>query len=294
MTLTLLPQSFQTRSAPTSNVNAKAGAAATPPSANAAYSPGFYDDQSVGSRRSALETIPLLQRFVHVSSVLDVGCGVGTWLCAFREHGVTDLVGLDGAYVDRARLQIAQESFIPCDLTAPPPLGRKFDLVTSLEVAEHLPAEAAGDFVSYLTSFSPVVLFSAAVPGQGGRHHVNEQWPDYWAARFEQHGFTAVDCLRPLLWNNPHVEWWYAQNAFLFVKQETLAENSALSEAARQTDRNRLAIVHPRAYQAAQARFELVSLRRAVRLAESIVQATFLRRDPPPEPFSSTARTAAP
>jgi SAM-dependent methyltransferase len=271
----------------TSVSTATASRAATAPSATkGSYSPGFYDDQSTGSRRSARETIPLLQRFVHVSSVLDVGCGVGTWLSAFREQGVSDVMGLDGTYVDRARLQIPAEQFVPCDLTAPPELPRKFDLVTSLEVAEHLPAAAADGFVRYLTSFSPAVLFSAAVPGQGGKHHVNEQWPDYWAARFEQHGFTVVDCLRPLLWNNPHVEWWYAQNTFLFVKSETLAGNSALSEAARRTDRQRLAIVHPRAYQAAQGKFELVSLRRALRLAESIVQATFLRRNPPPEPFS--------
>lgn len=271
-----------------STATAKLRSVTSPSSANGTYSSGFYDDQSAGSRRSALETIPLLKRFVPVSSVLDVGCGIGTWLGAFREHGVSDLIGLDGAYVQRASLQIPQESFIPCDLTAPPDLGRKFDLVTSLEVAEHLPAAAADGFVRYLTSFSPVVMFSAAVPGQGGKHHVNEQWPDYWAARFEQHGFTVVDCLRPLLWNNPHVEWWYAQNTFLFVKSDVLAENSALREAAKQTDRNRLAIVHPRAYQAAQGRFELVSLRRAVRLAESIVQATFLRRDPPPEPYTGT------
>jgi SAM-dependent methyltransferase len=273
-----------------STVTASRGATA-PSSTKGSYSPGFYDDQSIGSRRSALETIPLLQRFVHVSSVLDVGCGVGTWLSAFRERGVSDVMGLDGTYVDRARLQIPAERFVPCDLTAPPELSRKFDLVTSLEVAEHLPAAAADGFVRYLTSFSPAVLFSAAVPGQGGKHHVNEQWPDYWAARFEQHGFTVVDCLRPLLWNNPHVEWWYAQNTFLFVKSETLAGNSALSEAARRTDRQRLAIVHPRAYQAAQGKFELVSLRRALRLAESIVQATFLRRDPPPEPFSGKLGT---
>jgi SAM-dependent methyltransferase len=273
-----------------STATASRGATA-PSSTKGSYIPGFYDDQSIGSRRSARETIPLLQRFVHVSSVLDVGCGVGTWLSAFREHGVSDVMGLDGTYVDRARLQIPAEQFVPCDLTAPPELPRKFDLVTSLEVAEHLPAGAADGFVRYLTSFSPAVLFSAAVPGQGGKHHVNEQWPDYWAARFEQHGFTVVDCLRPLLWNNPHVEWWYAQNTFLFVKSETLAGNSALSEAARRTDRQRLAIVHPRAYQAAQGKFELVSLRRALRLAESIVQATFLRRNPPPEPFSGKLGT---
>lgn len=263
-------------------------AAPEPPAKKSTYSPAFYDGQSKGSRLSAAQTLPLLQKWLRISSVLDVGCGVGTWLGMFREAGIHDVLGLDGAYVSRDRLQIPEENFKASDLTSPPHLGRKFDLTMSLEVAEHLPAAAADGFVRYLTSFSKVVLFSAAIPGQGGKYHVNEQWPDYWVKRFEQQGFVVIDCLRPLLWNNPHVEWWYAQNMFLFVKADELEKHAVLRELAAKTTRERLAVVHPRAYQSANRKLELVSLRRAVRLARSIVEATWKRPAKAPEPFSGT------
>lgn len=259
-----------------------------PPVKKSTYSPAFYDGQSKGSRLSAAQTLPLLQKWLRISSVLDVGCGVGTWLAMFREAGITDVLGLDGAYVSRDRLHIPEQNFKPADLTSPPHLGRKFDLVMSLEVAEHLPATAADGFVRYLTSFSKVVMFSAAIPGQGGKHHVNEQWPDYWVKRFEQQGFVVIDCLRPLLWNNPNVEWWYAQNLFLFVKEDELEKNAVLRDLAKKTARDRLAVVHPRAYQSANRKLELVSLRRAVRLARSIVEATLKRPASAPEPFTGT------
>ena len=71
-----------------------------------------------------------------------------------------------------------------------------------LEVAEHIPPECADIFVESLTwGLAPVIMFSAAVPGQGGTLHLNEQWPAYWASKFAQHGYVLIDCLRPQLWD---------------------------------------------------------------------------------------------
>jgi hypothetical protein len=92
-----------------------------------------------------------------------------------------------------------------------------------------------------------VILFSAAIPFQGGVSHVNEQWPDYWAALFERHQYLAVDYVRPIVWNNPEVVWWYAQNAMIFVREDNLPRFSRLAEAAKASDR-RLSLVHPRRY----------------------------------------------
>jgi hypothetical protein len=96
--------------------------------------------------------------------------------------------------------------------------------------------------VDCLTRLGQVVLFSAAIPHQGGTHHVNEQWPDYWAALFERHAYTVVDAIRPRIWNDPDVEWWYAQNTLLFVHRDSRARVSAPAGA------GPLAIVHPRSY----------------------------------------------
>lgn len=184
------------------------------------YDRKFFDDHRGWARSSADVVAPLLIDLVAPDSVVDVGCGVGTWLSSFRAAGVTDVLGLDGGYVDRSRVDIPMEQFRAVDLEEPLPPGRRFDLAMSLEVAEHLPAERGSGFVADLVALAPVVLFSAAVPHQGGTHHVNERWPDYWSSLFAVHGYEPADCLRPRLWDDDRVAWWYAQNILVFVSPE--------------------------------------------------------------------------
>src|SRR5262249_37347034 len=92
---------------------------------------GYYRALSDGARRSARVVLPLVLEFVRPRSVIDVGCGLGTWLAVFREHGVADVWGVDGDYVDRERLEIPAGRFLAHDLSQPLPLGRSFALVVS-------------------------------------------------------------------------------------------------------------------------------------------------------------------
>ena len=174
--------------------------------ADTAYPDRFFDFHREGSQRSAREVIPVVRQFIEPKSVVDVGCGIGTWLSEFENAGITDCLGIDGGYVDREQLLIERERFQVHDLEMPLNLDRRFDLAVSLEVAEHLPAACADTFVESLTRLSSAILFSAAIPRQGGDHHVNEQWPEYCQERFERHGYVVVDCLRRLLWRNANVE----------------------------------------------------------------------------------------
>ena len=89
-----------------------------------------------------------------------------------------------------------------------------------LEVAEHLPEQSAKTLVESLCSLSDFILFSAAIPGQGGLHHLNEQWQEYWVVQFKEKGFAAFDCIRPKIWNNSKIQFWYKQNILLFAKRE--------------------------------------------------------------------------
>jgi hypothetical protein len=130
---------------------------------------------------------------------------------------VSDVLGLDGSYIDRSHLEIPQACFQSRDLTQRVELDRRFDLAMSLEVAEHLPPEAASGFVAALCDASDVIMFGAAVPQQGGAGHINEQWPEYWEALFKLRGFRQFDCLRAALWDDPDVVYWYAQNTFIYV-----------------------------------------------------------------------------
>jgi SAM-dependent methyltransferase len=184
------------------------------------YSSEFFRALEAGVLRSARHVVPLVMRIVrNPQSVVDVGCGLGGWLHVFQEYGVPDVLGIDGEYVDRRSLQIRPDQFRAQDLESSAPLAdRQFDLVVCLEVAEHLSVATASGFVRRLTALGDVVLFSAAIPGQGGTNHVNEQWPSYWEQLFNEAGFIVVDALRPLIWADEAVEPWYAQNILLFVR----------------------------------------------------------------------------
>jgi SAM-dependent methyltransferase len=182
-------------------------------------------------------------------SVVDVGCGIGTWLSVFYEQGISDILGIDGAYVNRDQLLFPEEYFVACDLTKPLILPSdhrsSFDLAVSLEVAEHLPEESAAQFVASLVLLAPVVLFSAAIPHQGGTDHVNEQWPNYWAALFHDRGYVTIDWLRPQIWDNANVAYYYAQNSLLFVGEEHLAKYPELQGYIVAPEDAMLSRVHP-------------------------------------------------
>jgi len=179
----------------------------------------YIHSEEIHNMSAPREVVPHVMKLVTPSSVLDVGCGTGTWLKAFEEMGVSDYAGVDGDYVKRENLKIAENRFHPIDLRKTWSLDRKFDLVVSLEVAEHLPETSADLFVEALASHGETILFSAAIPGQGGQNHLNEQWPAYWQQKFLKHGFYFHDLIRPLIWNNENVHWWYRQNIFLLKRQ---------------------------------------------------------------------------
>ena len=185
---------------------------------------------------------------VRPESVIDVGCGVGAWLSVFEECGLKDFYGIDGDYVDRNLLEIPEQWFFVSDLTKPIQLNRQFDLVVSLEVAEHLPDTCAEMFVDSLTKLGPVILFSAAIPHQGGTRHVNEQWPEYWAKYFQAKGYAVIDSIRNKVWSNDQVQYCYAQNTLLFATMDYLEKNPLLKREYQSTNPASLSRVHPNKY----------------------------------------------
>jgi len=183
------------------------------------YSDTFFDYIDQGARRSAQQLLELLGPLLKPTSVVDLGSGRGVWLDEWRKTGVSDVLAVDGDYVNRDHLAIPSENFIAADLTAQVTTDRRFDLAQSLEVGEHLPISASETLVDSLTAASDRVLFSAAVTGQGGEFHVNEQPLSFWQDLFAARGYTAYDCIRPHLLNNREVEPWYRYNAILYVNE---------------------------------------------------------------------------
>ncbi len=188
------------------------------------YNDYFFSKQEKGSYISARFIVPLVLEIVEIKSVVDFGCGLGTWLKVWQENNVSDILGLDGDYVDREKLYIDKKYFQAHNLAEKLKLNKKYDLALSLEVAEHIEKEKADIFVQNLTSVSDMILFSAAIPGQADKKigHVNEKWPEYWQEKFRKFGFVMLDPLRAKIFNNNQVDWWYRQNIFLLVKKELI------------------------------------------------------------------------
>jgi SAM-dependent methyltransferase len=182
------------------------------------YSDEFFEYIERGSIASAKRMTQFLAPLLKINSVLDVGCGRGAWLNEWRNAGVAIVQGIDGPYVQPSSLLIPGQDFMSVDLTKPFDSNRRYDLVTCLEVAEHLPPFAAETLVSSLVKHSDRVLFSAATLGQGGENHINEQPLSYWQRLFANRDYIAFDAVRPAFRHDPLVEPWYKFNTILYVR----------------------------------------------------------------------------
>jgi len=194
------------------------------------YDGAFFAGQVEQSLQSARVVARVICTLFGPRSVVDVGCGLGAWLLAFKEMNVSHVCGIDGVYVNPERLLVPRQSFVFRDLSRPFDISGHYDLAMSLEVAEHLSAAAGERLVNALSQAAPLVLFSAAVPGQGGSHHINEQWPSYWRSLFAAKGFRLFDPIRPLIRGESSVRWWYRQNVMIFASPEGIAAHPALGQ----------------------------------------------------------------
>lgn len=180
--------------------------------------------------RAAQKVLPWIIEEYKINSILDVGTGIGTWLKVAEEHGRADFLGVDGSWVNRKQLKISERNFRELDLRKKFDLQRKFDLIICLEVAEHLPEESADILVNSIVQHGSLILFSAAIPGQGGQNHLNEQIPSYWSQKFEKYGYKYYDLVRPRIWKDEDIEWWYRQNIFLLSKEKLMTEEMNIND----------------------------------------------------------------
>ena len=207
------------------------------------YNRRFYHHERESSIRSAKVILPFVFGLIHPSSVVDVGCGVGAWLSVAKSLGVRRVLGVDGKW---AQLQddfmLSDSEFQSADLSKPLRANGEFDLAVSLEVGEHLPDSSSQYLVDSLVSLGDVVLFSAAIPGQGGTNHINEQWPSYWARKFLKHGYLPFD-FRVDFWENDKVDYFYRQNILMYANGEKVSYFPGLADLKCEGDP--LPLVHP-------------------------------------------------
>ena len=213
------------------------------------YNSKFYSTHKKGMATSAEVILGYLNQFYQPKKVVDIGCGQGNWLAVAKKVWNCDVTGYDGNWVNQETLADDSIEFNSVDLSdVTYNIENRFDLCISLEVAEHLPKERAVSFINMLTKTSSVILFSAAIPGQGGAGHINERWQSYWIKLFEQNGYIGFDAIRPKVWTHKDVEWWYKQNIFLFIKSDCSILNEDIFQTPKLDSSSTVDLIHPDHY----------------------------------------------
>lgn len=168
-----------------------------------------------GCKRSASIILPMIFDTLGTPrAMLDVGGGEGHWIEAARALGVHELWNADVESHEAVRWDAEALRPLPVrDVNGDARIIDRWPLALCLETAEHLTPTAGDHLVAELCRVADEIIWSAAIPGQGGDGHINEQWPDYWYERFEDNGFGLYDPgWRSDLWHRAEVEPWYAQN----------------------------------------------------------------------------------
>jgi hypothetical protein len=195
------------------------------------YTPSYYEsifEESVKSRDIVFGLLHDLG-YLDGRTIIDVGCGLGQWGFDVKEKFGVAYKGIDFG-VPQHKLKIPNGLYIDHDLREPIAPGcTRFGLAICLEVGEHLPKESADQLIDTLTLLSDTILFSAAIPAQGGLDHINEQWQSWWAEKFIERGYRPHHCdIRDEIWGIEDVGVWYRQNMILYEKDELAHINKAL------------------------------------------------------------------
>ena len=161
---------------------------------------------------------------------------------------------MDGNTIEQSDLLVPRSDFQQRDLTQLLDMGRRFDVVLCLEVAEHLDSHFGPVLFDSLVRHADVIVFSAACPGQPGQHHVNCQWPSYWQKLFNERGYVCSDDIRWRMWTDDSIEPWYRQNMMIARKDHASAGKENAIES----------VIHPsmmsffNGYQAEKTRIETI------------------------------------
>jgi SAM-dependent methyltransferase len=192
-----------------------------PPPPNTVQTDPYSHNEQFQNHLSSDKIVDLLYPLLKPASVVDVGCGLGNFLKAFKDKGVGKVLGINGDWVPREKLfkNIEKNDFIVWDLNNPFRIKDRFSFVICLEVAEHLKEESAEILIQSLTLLGDIILFSAATPLTWyDGSHLNNQWPPYWSRLFEKYNFKMHDVIRHIFINEIDVSPWYKQNMFLVTK----------------------------------------------------------------------------
>lgn len=136
-----------------------------------------------------------IKREIQPQSVLDVGCAKGFLVEALRDQGI-EAFGID---LSEYAVSSVREDIRPfCKVRSVlQPIGQRYDLLTCIEVLEHLDQEETALAIQHLCEASDDILFSSTPFDYAEESHVSVHTPAYWAQQFAYQGFyhdVQYDC----------------------------------------------------------------------------------------------------
>lgn len=175
---------------------------------NKAYYQHIYASEEINSQQSRQfyhDVAEYLQRVLSVNSVLDVGCATGMVVSAFRDLGI-EAYGIDVSAYAISQVQERDKPFVHEQSALeelPEDFPEHFDLVTCIEVAEHIPEEQTKAFIKRLCELGNYIVFSSSPSDMEDRTHFNVQQQEYWCKRFAENGFYRCmdrEMMLPTTW----------------------------------------------------------------------------------------------
>jgi hypothetical protein len=156
----------------------------------------------------------LIEKF-GITNVIDFGCGMGDYI-----KRIMDLGCECQAYDGNPNTPLLTNGIGKVlDFTEKFDLNKKFDLVISLEVGEHIPKEYENIFINNICNHSHnYIIISWAIIGQGGDGHVNCQNNDYIINEITKRGFKYDLKNTKLLRDNATTAWWFKNTIMVFKK----------------------------------------------------------------------------
>lgn len=149
------------------------------------------------------------------ATVLDIGCAFGYLVSALRNKGV-QAYGID---ISEYALSQADEKIKPYVKVMsaldnlPDEFPKKYDLVVSIEMIEHLYEDDGLKVIKKMTEYSDMILLSSTDNDFAEPTHVNVQPKEYWCEKFAEHNY----------YRDLHIDLRYiSPNAYLFQRNDSM------------------------------------------------------------------------
>lgn len=161
------------------------------------YSEDFHNYHIKWFKKKNENFAKIILELYNFDSVVDFGCSIGSFLTPFYKNN-KEVHGYEYCYEESKNGINEIEGLIDNiefgDVTKPISTNKKYDCVTTIEVAEHIPKEHSEMLVKNLVNASKgFIIFTAAQPGQGGTGHINCQPKSFWIKLFNKYGYVNND-----------------------------------------------------------------------------------------------------